>query len=84
MANFETDVIDAPAHWASNLINGDASGMEDAEEAECDAWSESIAKDGWSIVGCSDESHFGRFYFPVAGRELGCDLLTYQLLKEIK
>jgi hypothetical protein len=84
VSKFETDTVEAPAYWACYLINGDASGMEDDEIAECDRWCESLGE--WSIVGCpSEESeHFGRFYFPVARRWLGCDLVTYELLKEIK
>ena len=80
MPHFESDSIDAPAYWASYLINGDASGMEDAEQAECDHWFASLG-DGWDVVGCDEESHFGRFYFAVEGRWLGSDLLSYQLLK---
>ena len=80
MGKFETDKIDAPAYWASYLINGDASGLTDAEEAECDRWVEGLGS-GWSVVGCAEESHFGRFFFAVEGRELGCDLLEYELLK---
>ena len=76
MARFKTDTIDMPAHWASYLINGDASGLDDAEQAACDAYTrEHVYAHAWSIVGCSDESHFGRF----AG--LGTDLLTYELLR---
>lgn len=70
---------DAPAHWASYLINGDASGMTDDEQAECDQWLTGL--DGWSVVSCSDEQFFGRFHFAVEGKTLGCDLLTYSLLK---
>lgn len=36
----------APSSWASYLINGDASGLEDGEQAQCDVW---IAS-----VGCGD------------------------------
>jgi hypothetical protein len=75
----EIDEIDAPAHWASYLINGDASGLEDEEQAECDHWLERLK--GWSVVSCVAEEFFGRFYFAVIGKELGCDLLTYSLIK---
>lgn len=30
--------ITGPAAWASYLINGDASGLEDGEQAKADAW----------------------------------------------
>ena len=32
----------APAYWAPYLINGDASGFEDDEQAACDAWIDSL------------------------------------------
>lgn len=79
---FEVDKIDAPSYWASYLINGDASGLEDAEQAECDRWFAGLG-DGWDVVDCSEEGHFGRFYFAVEGRWLGCDLVTYSLLKSV-
>ena len=31
-------MLDAPSYWASYLINGDASGLEDDEQRACDAW----------------------------------------------
>lgn len=91
---FETDTADAPEYWASYIINGDASGfsLENTPDdpecdrriiAECDAWLERLAVQGWRVVGCSGESHEGRFRF--AGRGwLYADLLTYQLLREPK
>jgi hypothetical protein len=36
--NTETYIL--PAYWASYLINGDASGLSDDEQAECDAWTD--------------------------------------------
>lgn len=42
----------APSHWASYLINGDASGLDDDEKNACDAW---IAREGLGDpVDCSD------------------------------
>ena len=29
-----------PVYWASYIINGDASGMDDDEQAACDSWLE--------------------------------------------
>ncbi len=69
---------DAPAHWASYLINGDASGLEDSEQAECDAWQESLQPAYVVSTEDDDEGHFGRFNFPGRGT-LGCTLITYIL-----
>jgi hypothetical protein len=36
-----TETYTLPIYWASYLINGDASGLEDNEQEEIDAWMES-------------------------------------------
>ena len=38
MHEIETAEYVLPAYWASYLINGDASGLEDDEQAEIDQW----------------------------------------------
>lgn len=40
--SFDVVTYRAPSAWAPYLINGDASGMDDAEQAQCDAWIERI------------------------------------------
>jgi hypothetical protein len=47
-----TITLTAPSAWASYLINGDASGIEDAEQAQADAWIEHVGMG--SPVGCED------------------------------
>lgn len=69
--------INAPSHWASALINGDESGMEEGEIAELAAWLKAEDLTEAEAVDCGDESSFGRFYFHVQNRELGCDLVEY-------
>ena len=52
--------ITAPAAWASYIINGDDSGLEDDEIAECDAMVDDIMSEtgkAW-CVGCSEVSEF--------------------------
>lgn len=44
--SFDTVTHKAPAAWASYLINGDATGIEDSEQSDCDAWLESIGLGG--------------------------------------
>lgn len=47
-----------PSHWACYLINGDASGMSDKEQAEVDAFAQ---KEGVGYcAACSDEEWFAR------------------------
>ena len=36
--SFDAVKYRAPSAWASYLINGDASGIDDADIAACDAW----------------------------------------------
>lgn len=38
MARFTIETFDLPRHWASYFVNGDLSGLEDAEQAAADAW----------------------------------------------
>lgn len=61
-----------PASWASALVNGDVSGLDDAESAQIVAWLESV-EPGY-CVGCSDESHFA---WRNDASNLGGDCLVY-------
>lgn len=47
-----------PAHWASYLINGDDSGIDEVDKQAADAWLHSYAIG--SPVSCSDEAYFRR------------------------
>lgn len=38
MPRLKTYRFTAPSHWASYLINGDATGLEDDDIARCDEW----------------------------------------------
>lgn len=57
----EVETTIAPAYWASYLVNGDASGMEEDELAKCDKWLAHQTKEGWRVVSCEGESFIGRF-----------------------
>lgn len=54
---FETEIYSLPSYWASYLINGDASGMGDDDQADCDAFLASLPW-GWSCVDVSEETDF--------------------------
>lgn len=91
----EQTTASAPAHWASYIVNGDASGLEfsntpdnnagDRDIAACDAWLASLAADGWSVTVDSDrEPEFrhtcdARAFAPLAG-----DMLEYTLYRRIE
>jgi hypothetical protein len=75
----ETLTVTGPAYWASAIINGDFSGLEDVEAAACRAWLEKEQADGWRIVSTADgaEPRFTwsfRFY---GGECAGGDVLDY-------
>jgi len=70
------------AYWASYLINGDASGLEPAEKALCDAWLQRELETGEAIVSCDDESRFSWSYDLHTGADCrGGDVLDYTVLK---
>ena len=58
---------DLPTVWASYLVNGDASGLEESDIALCDRKTVGMG----SCVSVSEESYFGRY------NGQGCDLATY-------
>lgn len=69
--NIETYKL--PAYWASALINGDYSGLNDAEEKQINNWLDSHKKEGCRMwcLDCGEESEFSTF------KGMGCDLLEY-------
>lgn len=82
MVDFVT--VTGPAYWASYFINGDASGLEEGEQAKADAWLDregihSVVSDATDEDGESREARFTwsmRLYAP----ELDCaggDVLDY-------
>jgi hypothetical protein len=74
---FEIYECTAPAHWASYLINGDASSLDDADQAEADAFQAEMNRRGYEWpVSCSDEADYGAPDFGACG-----DILTYSFLK---
>ena len=66
MSDLEVVSYTLPIYWASYLINGDASGLEDDEQAEIDAWLESegnpsfvtVSEDYW-FAHSNDASSLG-------------------------
>ena len=75
---FETETYSLPVYWASYLINGDASGMEDEEQAECDSFLASLPY-GWDCVDVSEESDFRHSN---DATNLGGDCADYSFMRE--
>jgi hypothetical protein len=73
----------APSHWACYLINGDCSGMDDADIAACDGWADTLPG---HVVGCteeSDEGHAGfmRWHDAAAFAPYADDCAVYTVLE---
>ena len=69
----------APSYWASYLINGDDSAMNEAEIAQADAFADWL---GGSIVSCEDAGfcHFHDARY--VGADYAADCQTYTALVE--
>ena len=71
-----TEKILGAAYWASYFINGDASGLDDEEQAAADKWFED--NEVIDVIDCDDESHFSWSYgFHADPRFKGGELLEY-------
>ena len=71
MSLFTIITYTLPMYWASYLINGDASGLEDGEQALIDIWTESEGYPNFVDVG---EPHFSRWN---DATNLGGDVCEY-------
>lgn len=60
MAKIHTETETLPAHWASALINGDYSGLEDDEEQEVLDWLDEHPYYG-ECFSCSDETELADY-----------------------
>ena len=83
----KVDTVTAPDYWASALINGDTSGMEDDEIAAMEAWLDEL--DGWEVVdvvrnenGEADEPRFTWSYRLYGGTANGGSVLDYVVHKD--
>lgn len=67
----------APSHWASYLINGDASGLSDDDERQADAW---IAREGLGMPATCEDAGFCWRHDAFNECPLGADCQTYVFL----
>lgn len=77
----ESDTLrrfELPVYWASYLVNGDASGMEDKEQAQVDAWLQRKELAGWTCVDVTE-----RYWFACGNdaTNLGGDVARYTFIK---
>jgi hypothetical protein len=70
-----------PSHWASYLINGDDSGLEEHEVKACDAWQQSLAP--FYVVSTADEEPWFTWHYRVHGGDAeGGEVITYILHRQ--
>lgn len=77
----EFATFELPTFWASALINGDTSGMEDEDEAQLEAFQDWMIKEYGQCwcVGCADEGeHFAKYHDAERFGVLACDVIEYQ------
>jgi hypothetical protein len=71
----ETSTYKLPAHWASALINGDFTGLEEQDEEQL---MRVIAGEGLpDPIDCSDEPEFMKYHDAQPYGVLACDCLTF-------
>lgn len=73
---------DLPSYWASALVNGDESGLEDEEQEQLDAWT----KDNPNLycIDVSEETFFSKYHDAADYGVLPCDCanFTFQVITE--
>jgi hypothetical protein len=70
MSKITVEEVTLPAHWASALVNGDETGLEDEDCKAIDAWVRNNPH--LRVVSCNDESTLEQF------NGLLTDCLVYQ------
>jgi hypothetical protein len=71
----ETSTYKLPAHWASALMNGDYSGLEEQDEEQL---MRVIAGEGLpDPIDCSTEPEFMKYHDAQPYGVLACDCLTF-------
>lgn len=72
--NYDTYIL--PSYWASYIINGDASGLDNVELDIIKQWEKAAGVKLQSCLGCSDEEQFIRHH-SVYPEVLACNCLEY-------
>ncbi len=76
----ETEDFILPAHWASSLINGDRSGLDDGDEAQLDAWLEAHPGLGECLTH-DDQEEFRSTHHATSVGVLACTCLMFTFPK---
>lgn len=81
----ETKTMRLPVHWASALINGDMSGVDDDDDAAMGRMMEDLCDqhpdaDAITFVDVADEPHFARYHDAEPYGVLACDVSDFTLM----
>lgn len=74
-----------PAHWASAIVNGDETGMDDADAAAFNAWIEWFQAECGTILTCdvfSDEPQFVKYHGATRHGVLACMCHQYTFITD--
>lgn len=92
--SIEVATLCMPAHWASYLVNGDASSFDycntpacaagDRDLAQCNAWLDDLALEGWRVVSTVDDSEAYFAEIQINGRRFVGNVLTYILHRTVQ
>ena len=78
--SIKVETFTGVAYWASYLVNGDASGMDDSEIALADKWQESIAP--YYVVSIEDDSERFTWHGELYGADCSgvtvCDYICHK------
>lgn len=81
MTTINTITYKLPSYWASYLINGDASGLEDNEQEQIDTWVERQRKNlNTTLFSCTDCSEESAYSWRNDATNLGGDVCDYTFL----
>ena len=75
MATFDTLTLALPAHWLPAIVNGDTTGLDDAEDAALARWTcDTLRELGEFHIGDIDpDPHFARYHDAAEYGVLACD-----------
>lgn len=82
----ECNTTTLPSYWASALINGDYSGLDDNEAERCRAAVERLAADGWSVVSDEEDSERFTWHYDLYDPDAGCsggNVCDYVILRSV-
>lgn len=80
---FDTLTFSLPAHWMPGLVNGDVTGLDDAEAAALQRFETDQHREfGHVIYDCADDTYFERWHDAAEYGVLACDCYDVTIMFE--